>query len=127
MCLDFWEKGEEDPEKLWELFTVIITEVADIHCPFKKMKFRDDSPEWITREMVQEIAHKDNLYKRAKHTHDHGDWNLFHNKKNEVKQEMWLSPLKKNGFPTVLSIGTYGSFSLAHTCTHTCMHTHSRP
>ena len=82
----FWEEGEENPESLWQIFLTIITEVADIHCPFKRMKFRDDSPEWITREMVQEISHKDYLYKRAKHSHDPNDWDLFHKKKNEVKK-----------------------------------------
>ena len=62
---DFWELEEDDPERLWDITLKIISEVADFHCPMRKMKFREDSPEWVTKEMVQEISHKDYLYKKA--------------------------------------------------------------
>ena len=62
----FGESDDRDPELLWDTMINIITEVADIHCPLRNMKFRDDSPEWITKDMVQEIAYKDYLYREAK-------------------------------------------------------------
>ena len=83
---DFWELGIENPELLWDIVLKIIVDVANDHCPMKEMKFRDDSPEWITKDMVQEIFYKDYLYKKAKHSKDENDWNLFHKKKNEVKK-----------------------------------------
>ena len=91
----FWEIDDKDPGKLWDIVIKIIKEVADIHCPLKQMKFRDDSPEWITKDMVQEIFYKDHLYKKAKHTKDEKDWELFHKKKNEVKK---LLSNAKEGF-----------------------------
>ena len=36
--------------------------------------------------MVQEIAHKDYLYKKANISKCQGDWDLFHGKKNEVRK-----------------------------------------
>ena len=50
------------------------------------MKFREYSPEWITKDMVQEISHKDYLYKKAKVSQSRDDWDLFLKKKNEVKK-----------------------------------------
>ena len=36
---DYWENGDNDPEKLWGIILEIIIEVADQHCPLKDMKF----------------------------------------------------------------------------------------
>ena len=83
---NFWETDEEDPERLWDIILNIIFEVADIHCPYRNMKFCNDSPEWITKDMVQEIAYKDYLYNKAKTSQSLDDWNLFLKKKNEVKK-----------------------------------------
>ena len=77
--------GGNDPNILWARMLNIITEVVDIHCPNKRMKFRDDSPEWITKELVAELIHKDYLYAHAKITNAPSDWNKFQQKKNETK------------------------------------------
>ena len=81
----YWDRNNESPEKLWDIMLQVLHAVADVHCPLKQMKFRDDSPEWITRDMVYEISHKDYLYKLAKRTDAIIDWENFHRKKNEVK------------------------------------------
>ena len=52
----------------------------------QEVMFRDDSPEWITRDIVHEIPHKDHLYKLAKRTDAKLDWENFHEQKNEVKK-----------------------------------------
>ena len=52
LWVDFWEINENDPDTLWEMMLHIIREVADYHCPLRNMKFREDCPEWITRDMV---------------------------------------------------------------------------
>ena len=72
----------------------IITESADFHCPMRKMKFRENSPEWITKDMISEISLKDHLYKIAKNLDTPEAWKTFQNKKNEVKK--LLATAKEN-------------------------------
>ena len=72
----------------------IITEAADIHCPVRKMKFRENSPEWITKDMISEISLKDYLYKKAKNLDTPESWEIFQRKKNEVKK--LLATAKEN-------------------------------
>ena len=64
----------------------IITEVVDFHCPNKIMKFRDYSLEWITKELIEELSHKDHLYINAKRSGCPDDWTDFQKKKIETKK-----------------------------------------
>ena len=84
--MDFWNYKENEPDKMWEVLLEIIQERADALCPLKKMKIRDDTPQWITKDILSEINHKDNLYKKAKNLGTPESWNLFKRKKNEVKK-----------------------------------------
>ena len=74
---DFWSISDNDPDLLWECMEDIITEVVNFYCPYKKMKFRDDSPEWITKEIIAELAHKDYLYVQAKKTNSLENWSTL--------------------------------------------------
>ena len=69
----------------WEIFERIIENHADVHCPQKNIKVRTDSPQWFTKELLEEIYHRDRLYKNAKFTNNVADWNLYKKKRNEVK------------------------------------------
>ena len=53
---------------MWEIMLEIIRECADSHCPVKDMKIRDDTPQWLTRDILSEINHKDHLFKKAKNS-----------------------------------------------------------
>ena len=77
---------ENDVNIKWEIFEGIISKNADIHCPLKKIRVRNDSPQWFTRELVEEIYHRDRLYIRAKHSKKPEDWDLFRKKKNQIKK-----------------------------------------
>ena len=90
----FWQIEENNPEEMWNIIYEIIKENADNQCPFKNMNFREDTPEWITREILSEINLKDYLYKKAKKTNSAADWDLFKVKKNEVKR--LLASAKEN-------------------------------
>ena len=83
---DFWDMEENEPDKLWELMLEIIQEKADAFCPLRKIKIRDDTPQWITKDILSEINHKDSLYKTAKSLGTPDSWDLFKKKKNEVKK-----------------------------------------
>ena len=66
--MTFWNSNEHDPELLWEVMKNIIIDCANLHCPIKRMKIRDDSPRWFNRELIEELYHKDDLYKIAIHS-----------------------------------------------------------
>ena len=90
----FWQIEQNNPEGMWDTMYEIIRENADNQCPFKNMNFREDTPEWITKEILSEINLKDYLYKKAKKTNTSADWDAFKNKKNEVKK--LLASAKEN-------------------------------
>ena len=90
----FWQISEKNPEKLWETTFEIIKENADDQCPYKNMNFREDTPQWITKEILSEINHKDYLYRKAKKSNSVSEWDLFKRKKNEVKK--LLASAKEN-------------------------------
>ena len=79
---------------MWEIMLGIIQDCADTHCPIKNMKIRDDTPSWITRDILSELDHKDDLFKKAKKFDTIENWNLFRDKKNEVKK--LLNSAKEN-------------------------------
>ena len=84
--MDFWNLKENEPDKMWEIILEIIQERADAQCPLKNMKIRDDTPQWITKDILSEINLKDHLFRRAKKLRTPESWNLFKVKKNEVKK-----------------------------------------
>ena len=76
----------DDVDMKWKLFEDIISTYADHYCPIKKIRVRNDSPNWFTKELVEEIYHRDRLYKGAKLSQDTSDWDKYKKKKNEVKK-----------------------------------------
>ena len=84
-CWDEYN-SENDVNIKWDIFEDIIKRNADVHCPVKNIRVRSDSPKWFTKELVEEIYHRDRLYIRAKHSKTLQDWELFRNKKNHIKK-----------------------------------------
>ena len=91
---EFWEVEENDPEKMWDIMEEIILHKVNEHCPYRNVKIREDTPQWINKEILSEIKHKDYLYNKAKKSGANEDWTLFKQKKNEVKK--LLSTAKEN-------------------------------
>ena len=91
---DFWDLEKDKPAEMWEIMLAIIRECADSHCPVKDMKVRNDTPKWLTQDILSEINHKDHLFKKAKKSESIEDWNQFKEKKNEVKN--LLTSAKEN-------------------------------
>ena len=92
--LNFWEIEENKPSELWEIIFEIIKETANHHCPYRNIKIKDDTPQWINKEILSEINHKNYLYNKAKKLETPESWKLFQQKKNEVKN--LLSTAKEN-------------------------------
>ena len=92
--VDFWDTEENKPNDMWEIIETIIKEAADAHCPLKNVKINEDTPNWLNRELLCEINNKDHLYKKAQKTGNQEDWDLFKQKKIEVKK--LLATAKEN-------------------------------
>ena len=78
----FYEK--EDPAELWNFIIEIIEHHIDIMCPMKYMKFRINSPPWITQDVIEAINDRNSLYKQAKTTMDPDDIRLAHAARNRT-------------------------------------------
>ena len=89
--IDFWEVDKDDPEKMWDIMEDILLDKVNKHCPYKNVKIKEDTPQWITKEILSELRHKDYLYNRAKMSKDDNDWEFFKRKKNEVKKLLALA------------------------------------
>jgi hypothetical protein len=48
------------------------------------VKFTSKDKEWITAEIKLEIKNRDKLFKKAKHSGDHNDFQIFKQKRNIV-------------------------------------------
>ena len=92
--VDFWNVNKENPEKMWDVMEEIILDKVNEHCPYKTVKIKEDTPQWITREILSELRHKDYLYNKAIKSKTDGDWEIFKQKKNEVKK--LLATAKEN-------------------------------
>ena len=64
----------------------IILECADYHCPTRQMKIRENSPSWLSKEIIEELYYKDDLYKVAYRSGKTEDWALFRNQNKRVKK-----------------------------------------
>ena len=71
---------------MWDIILEIVQEVSDLHAPFKDMKIREDTPQWITKDLISEINQKDFLFNKAKKLPSEENWETFRQKKNEVKK-----------------------------------------
>ena len=81
----FWEM-DSNPENLWKQMENIILECADYHCPIVRMRLRENSPSWLSHEIVGELYLKDDLYNKARTTGEERDWELFRIQNKRVKK-----------------------------------------
>ena len=81
---EFWQ-CDGNPELLWEIIESIISECAEYHCPIRRMKFRENSVSWLSKEIIDELYLKDDLYKNAMSTGKVYDWEVFRIQNKLVK------------------------------------------
>ena len=78
--IEFW-KHEKNIDTMWKILLGIIEDCANIHCPLVNMKIPDNSPIWFNRKIVEEIRHKDYLYKEAKRLGTIESWKFLNVRK----------------------------------------------
>ena len=64
--ISFWALEENKLDEMWDIIFEIILETSDVHAPFKDVKIREDTPQWITRDIISEINQKDFLFNKGK-------------------------------------------------------------
>ena len=66
---------------MWEGILEMIKQRADAECPYRNINVRDDTSQWIPREVLSEIHHTDFMYDEAKARLGTSEsWNLFRKK-----------------------------------------------
>ena len=80
---------------MWEIFEKFAANHANSHCPEKNIKICVNSPQWFTKELSEEIYHRDRLYINAKFTNKISDSDLY-KKKNKMKSKLFYLRHAKN-------------------------------
>ena len=55
-----------DPSELWDIILNTITMHLDVMCPMKFIRIRENSPPWISQDIVEAINDRNSLYKTAR-------------------------------------------------------------
>ena len=69
----------------------IILSHADKHGPVVNMYVNETCPYWYMKELIEEINHKNVLYKKAKLSKSDDDWKAFQRQKIMVKGLIFTS------------------------------------
>ena len=91
----------DDPGDAWELMLKNITSVLDVMCPVRVSHIKNFRPDWMTKELIEQIKDRDYFYKKAKSQNDDDAWNIakhFRNSTNsnirQAKREFILRELQ---------------------------------
>ena len=82
----FWHRENADVDLLWEYLLHIILDSADVHCPIKRMRIRENSPHWMSQEIIEELHYKDFVYRKATFSGEPQDWVAFRSQNVNVKR-----------------------------------------
>ena len=89
-----------DPDEAWELISKNITLVLDAMCPVRNFKIKNYRPEWMSKELIEQIKDRDYFYKKAKLQGDEDAWNIAKHLRNitnanirQAKREFILDEL----------------------------------
>ena len=90
-----------DPNEAWEYILKNITTVLDVMCPVRSFHIKNYRPDWMTKELIEQVKDRDYFYKKAKLQGDEDAWNVakyLRNRTNanirQAKREFILDELK---------------------------------
>ena len=99
---NFWDT-KNDVNILWEIMNEIIMDSMNLCCPIKKIRLRDSTPAWITKEVIEQINTKKDIMARIARTKNEEGHQLLHIQKRLVRnslriarQETIVTSLDKN-------------------------------
>ena len=84
---NFW-CGDNDVNTLWSIMHEIIMDSANLCCPMKKIRLRDSTPAWFTREVIESINTKKDIMARIIKTNREEDHQLLRDQKRLVRNSL---------------------------------------
>ena len=83
----FWDPNN-DVNQLWDIMLEIITDAADLCCPVKRIKLRDNTPAWFTKELVEMINRKKEIMVEVLRFNREVDHQLLREQKRMVRNSL---------------------------------------
>ena len=71
-----------DPNDAWGFILKNITSVLDIISPVRTFKMKNYRPDWMTKELIEQVKDRDYFYKKAKIQGDGDAWNIANHLRN---------------------------------------------
>ena len=91
-----------NPSTAWEFIYENITKILDGMCPVRTLNIKNYRPDWMSKELIEQIKDRDYFYKKAKRHGDTDSWNIAKYLRNTVntnvrkaKREFVLKNLKR--------------------------------
>ena len=100
-----WEPLSDlkDPGEAWDFILNHITTVLDAMCPVRTFHIKNYRPDWMTKELIEQIKDRDYFYRKAKLSGDEDSWNIAKYLRNitnssirQAKREFILDELREN-------------------------------
>ena len=89
------------PEEVWDVIHRNIIHVLDKMCPNRTFHIKNYRPEWMSKELIEQIKDRDYFYSKAKREGDEDSWNIARYLRNltnsnirQAKREFILDELK---------------------------------
>ena len=98
-----WDKYSliKDPEEAWDFILNYIIKVLDELCPLRTFHIKNYRPDWMTKDLIEQIKDRDYFYKEAKVRGGEDAWNIAKHLRNitnsnirQAKREFILQELK---------------------------------
>ena len=77
-----------DPEEAWGFILNNITKVLDTMCPIRSFHIKNYRPDWMTRELIEQVKDRDYFYKKAKLQGDADAWNVAKFLRNQTNRNI---------------------------------------
>ena len=71
-----------DPEDAWVFISNNVTKVLDTICPVRTFKIKNYRPDWMTKELIEQVKDRDYFYKKAKKQGNEDAWNIAKHLRN---------------------------------------------
>ena len=95
--------ASSDPVQVWNTMQNFIVSTLDQMCPIRTFHIKNYRPDWMTKDLIEQIKDRDYFYKQAKKTGDVDMWNIAKHLRNvtnshirSAKREFVLNELKLN-------------------------------
>ena len=72
----------DDPDEAWDFVLKIITKALDALCPVRSFNIKSYRPDWMSKELIEQIKDRDYFYKKAKKHGDEDAWNIAKHLRN---------------------------------------------